>query len=100
MSKQLTDLQLLEALCREPHLSRLGQKAAEAFPKWLEDGRMLTPSMRRWLRGVAERLGLQTAPSENLFSQMSPEKQAEQRKRAEQFAPKLPWEPGYKGPRG
>lgn len=92
MSNLLTDLQLLERLCEEPYLSKLGQKAAEAFPKWLAEGRTLTPGMRRWLRGVGERMGLQVAPSENLFSQLTPEEQERQRKRAAEFAPKLPWE--------
>jgi hypothetical protein len=92
VSKQLTDVQLLERLCREPYLSKLGQKASDAFPKWLEEGRELSPKMRKWIRGTAESLGLQTAPSENLFSQLSPEEQERQRKRAAEFGPRLPWE--------
>ena len=92
MSKPLSDAKLLELLCAEPHFSKLGSKAAKAFPEWLERGRELTPPMRRWLRNTAESLNIQVAPSENLFSQLSPERQAEQRERAARFAPKLPWE--------
>jgi hypothetical protein len=92
MAKPLSDVQILEMLCAEPYLSKLGSKAAKAFPEWLERGRELTPPMRRWLRSTADVMNIQVAPSENLFSQLTPERQAEQRARAAKFAPKLPWE--------
>ena len=87
-SKQLTDRELLDLLCEEPHFSKLGKKAQKAFPEWKE--RTLTGPMRRWLRADADRLGIQVAPSENLFSNLSPERQAEQRARAAKV--RLPWE--------
>lgn len=90
--KQLTDVQLLELLCREPHLSNLGQLARDAFPKWLEEGRVLSPKMRKWIRNTAETFKIQVAPSENLFSSLPKARQEEQRARAAKYAPKLPWE--------
>lgn len=70
----------------------LTEQAQVAFEEWRRRAeRTLTEPQRKWLFGVAERLGVVTAaPSENLFSGMSPEKQAAQRKAAERI--KLPWE--------
>lgn len=88
--KTLTDVKLLELLCQEPTLSKLGEKAQEAFPEWLEQGRDLSPKMRLWIRRAAESLNVQVAPNENLFSALTPARQAEQRARAAKV--KLPWE--------
>lgn len=88
MSKLLTDDELLDKLCEEPLFSRLGSNEQKAFPAFRK--RTLTEPMRRWVRGAAERVGLQVAPSENLFSQLSPERQEEMRRAA--LRVKLPWE--------
>lgn len=67
------------------------EKTFEAFTRWLDLGRTLSDAQRKWLYGVAERLGVVgAAPSENIFSGMSPEKQARQREAAKKVV--LPWE--------
>jgi hypothetical protein len=69
----------------------LTPEARRAFRQWQDEERTsLSPKQEHWLRGVAERLGIEAAPSENLFSQLSPKRQAEQRKAAERVV--LPWE--------
>lgn len=89
-SKPLSDVRLLEILCSEEYLPQLFVRERETFPEWLEQGRELTQKMRDWLRAAAHRLGVQEAPARNLFSGLSPERQAEQRKAADRV--KLPWE--------
>lgn len=88
--KPLSDVKLLEQLCQEPHFSKLGTKAQEAFPEWLAKSRPLSQKMRLWIRRAGESLDVQVAPSENLFSALTPARQAEQRARADKI--KLPWE--------
>jgi hypothetical protein len=92
VSKPLGDGRLLEILCSDEYRGRLFVREREAFPKWLEQGRELSQKMRDWIRSAAARFGIQEEPGRNLFSGLTPERQAEQRARAERFAPKLPWE--------
>lgn len=89
-SDRLSDVRLLELLCSEQYRGRLFVREREAFPKWLEGGRELSQKMRDWIRSAAARFGIQDEPGRNLFSQLSPERQAEQRARAARV--KLPWE--------
>lgn len=72
------------------HYEHLAKSALEAFTEWEEHGRPLSDKQKKWLYGVAERLGLQVAPSENLFSSLSPKERARQREAAKKV--KLPWE--------
>ena len=52
---------------------------------------MLTEKQSKWVLGVAARIGLiGSEPGENLFSALTPERQAKQRARAAKV--KLPWE--------
>ena len=52
---------------------------------------VLTDKQSKWILGVAERIGLiDCAPAENLFSSLTPKRQAEQRAAAARV--KLPWE--------
>lgn len=88
--KPLTDEELLERLLTSEYIERLPKNAQTAFMDWEGRSRPLTEPMRKWIRGVAERLGIQTAPSENIFSAMDPEKQARQRAAALKI--RLPWE--------
>jgi hypothetical protein len=90
VAQLLTDKQLLEHLTEEPWFSRLGEKQQEIFVEWQASGKLLTDKMREWIRDAADRVGLQVAPSKNLFSAMSPEKQRAERERAKRV--KLPWE--------
>jgi hypothetical protein len=90
VAKLLTDDELLEQLLGPDYIDRLSPTAREAFTGWRDGERHLSEKMQKWLRGEAERVGLQTAPSENIFSALSPARQAEQRARAAKV--KLPWE--------
>jgi hypothetical protein len=90
MSKPLTDAELLTKLLETELAERLTDAQREAFGRMDSQGYALTVKQAQWIRGVAERLGIQTAPSENIFSAMSPEKQARQRAAASKV--KLPWE--------
>lgn len=72
------------------HEESLSGAALSAFSEWRAGDFTLSDKQRKWLYGVAERLGVATAPSENLFSQLSPARQAEQRARAAKV--RLPWE--------
>jgi hypothetical protein len=85
----MTDLELAQAIL-EQHGDRITGAATRAFRQWIERETVLTEKQQKWLYGVAERCGLIVAPAENIFSSMSPEKQAEQRARAAKV--KLPWE--------
>jgi hypothetical protein len=76
-----------ELLEREEELTT---NAREAFRSWLERGTVLSPKQREWLMSVAVRFGIVDEPAKNVFSAMPPEKQREQRARAERI--KLPWE--------
>lgn len=83
------------AICAElldKHADSISGAALAAFSEWKLADTTLSDKQRKWLYGVAERCGVATAPSENLFSSLSPERQAEQRARAERV--KLPWERG------
>jgi hypothetical protein len=81
---------------RAEQLEEHSKTAFEAFTEWREKKAAnprftLTPKQSAWLYGVAERLGaVGAAPAENIFSRLSPERQAEQRERAARV--KLPWE--------
>lgn len=91
MSRSLNAVELLDVLLTE-HRDRLTDAQLQAFEGMRAGvhGRFLTPNQSNWVFGVAERLGVQVAPSENLFSAMDPEKQARQRAAASRV--KLPWE--------
>lgn len=89
MTKTLSDHELLSILLEDEYADRLTEEQRYAFMGFYTRS-SLTEKQSAWVRGVAERLGIQTAPSENLFSKMAPEKQARQRKAAARV--KLPWE--------
>ena len=95
MSRPLTDRELLDEILQNHH-RRLGEKARVAFGEWQESGlglpgqRRLSPKQATWLRNVAESLGVQVAPSENIFSALSPARQAEMKAAAAKV--RLPWE--------
>jgi hypothetical protein len=73
---------------------RLGGKERAAFESMREQVRELSSKQVDWIRGVAERLGIQAAPARNVFSEMAPDKRAEQLRQAARV--KLPHEqPGY-----
>lgn len=81
------------AICEElldKHADSISGAALAAFSEWKLADTTLSDKQKKWLYGVAERLGIATAPSENLFSSLSPERQAEQRRAAARV--KLPWE--------
>lgn len=86
----MTDEELLAKMLDDPDLrERVGEHAATAFDSIRARG-IVSEKQRAWIRGAAERLGIATAPSENLFSKLSPERQREQRERAAKV--RLPWE--------
>lgn len=89
----MTDAELLELITSYKYSERLSEAQREAFGEMLDRGDPLSKAQRRWLYGVAERLGIQIAPAENIFSEMPPAKRAEHSALA---TTKLPWErPGY-----
>lgn len=90
MGKPLSDAELLELLTAEPYAEQQAPAQVKAFERMASQGYPLTKKQLAWVRGVAERHGLQVAPSENIFSNMDPEKQARQRAAASKV--KLPWE--------
>lgn len=90
MSNLFSDEELLDALLHDPYFDRLDAKQLKAFSGMKARGRSLSELQRHWVRGVAERFGIQVAPSENIFSAMDPEKQARQREAAKRI--RLPWE--------
>ena len=93
MSDQ-TDEELLGKLLEEPE--RLSEREVEVFTSMSEFSGALSEKQRRWIRSVADRLGIQIAPSENTFSELAPEVQREHRL---QVRTRLPWErPGYAKP--
>ena len=89
MSKPYTDAELLERLLTE-HRDKLTDNQLEAFEGMQDQGYPVTVKQAAWFRGVAERLGIQVAPSENLFSNMDPDKRARQLEAAKKV--RLPWE--------
>lgn len=95
MPKTLSDRELLDELV-DNHNKRLGERAREAFTRWQSDGlglpgqRRFSPPQLKWLRNVGETLGVQGAPSENIFSALSPERQAEMKANAAKVV--FPWE--------
>lgn len=84
VSRPITDAELLVQLTTV-HRERLTDSQREAFDGMEEQGYPLTNAQLAWIHGVAERLGVQVAPSENLFSNMDPEKQARQREAAKRI---------------
>lgn len=89
MARQLSDRELLVVILDE-HDAKLTGAALHAFTEWRDSERTLTDKQKKWLYGVADRLGVQVAPSENIFSSLPPAEQRRQRERA--AAVKLPWE--------
>lgn len=94
-AEKKTDLELLDELL-DDYEDRLTEWELEAFPPWIIDLRTkrirsLTEKQKNRLYAAGERLGLLgAAPAENLFSQMTPAKQAEERRKAAKV--RLPWE--------
>lgn len=90
--KKLLDQMLDETEWRE----KLSDAQLEAFEEIRERASrasvfVLTEKQSKWVFGVAARIGLIGAePGENLFSALTPERQAEQRARAAKI--RLPWE--------
>lgn len=86
----MKDEQVLAEVLDE-HGEKLSEETREAFEDWRSKRRFLTPKMKAWLMREAERFGVVgAAPAENVFSAMSPEKQARQREAAKRV--RLPWE--------
>ena len=92
MSRPLELQEILELLLSREYRDKLTDEQAIAFEGMLSggSGRFLTPNQTAWIRGVADRLGIQTSPSENLWSALSPEERRRQRAAAAKV--KLPWE--------
>lgn len=88
-AKAMTDAQLLAVILDE-HSEHITGAALDAFTEWHERPRTLSDKQKKWLYGVADRLGVQVAPSENIFSALPEAEQHRQRERAK--AVKLPWE--------
>jgi hypothetical protein len=92
VEKKLLDQMLDETEWRE----KLSDAQLEAFEQIRARASkasvfVLTEKQSKWVLGVSARIGLIGAePSENLFSRLTPERQAEQRARAAKV--KLPWE--------
>lgn len=92
VGKQLLDQMLDETEWRE----KLSDEQRQAFEEIRTRASKravfeLTEKQSQWVLGVAARIGLIGAePSENLFSSLTPERQAEQRARAAKI--RLPWE--------
>ncbi len=80
---------LLDELLTE-HREKLFANQLQAFEGMREQPGDISEKQAKWIFGVGERRGLVVAPSENIFSAMSPEKQAAQRAAAARV--KLPWE--------
>lgn len=90
----LTDEELLDLLLAKEE--RLSEREVEVFSSMSEFPGALSEKQRKWIRSVAERLGIQAAPVGNVFSELSPEAQDEQRAHVRT---RLPWElPGYQKP--
>jgi len=89
MARQLSDHEILDVIL-DKHAEHITSAALEAFTEWYHSARDLTDKQKKWLYGVADRLGIQVAPSENIFSSLPPAEQRRQRERA--AAVKLPWE--------
>lgn len=90
---QEKDRELLRELLAQ-HVDKLDEQTLEAFTEWQDSPeRPITRKMSEWLHSVARRLGLEVEEAKNLFSSLSPERQAEMRKKA---AGILPWERGDK----
>ncbi len=88
--KAPVDLYALLVTMLTEHQDQLSGRETYAFEDMIANRWTLTPRQTQWIHAVAERLGIETAPSANLFSQMDPEKQARQRAAAAKV--KLPWE--------
>jgi hypothetical protein len=95
MAKLFSDEELLVKLLFE-HTEALSEKECSVFKSMHAqlERRTLSNRQRYWIQYVADRLGLQTAPSRNAFSELSKAQQREHQERAANV--KLPWEqPGY-----
>lgn len=93
MASEKSELEILDELL-ENHEDKLDDESVEAFSEWrylLSTGKRksLTPKQRQWLMDRAERLEVTSPETANLFSSLSPERQAEQRAKAAKI---LPWE--------
>lgn len=91
-NRPYTDEELLSRLLDDRYADALSDKEREVFSS-MRAGSTLSAPQRNWVRSVAERLGIQVAPSRNEFSALSKEKKQEHLKRVRT---QLPWEkPGY-----
>jgi hypothetical protein len=89
----LSDYELLARILEvDDRAGRLCSRERTVFESMRAQDYPLTQPQLDWIRGVGERLGIQTAPARNSFSALTPERQAEHRKRAASV--KLPWERG------
>jgi hypothetical protein len=88
-----TDAELIETMISR-YSDILTEKQLEAFTSMRGQLTPLTERQSHWVRGVAERLGIEIAPAENIFSTMDESEQREHLTRAAKVV--LPWEqPGY-----
>lgn len=83
----MNDEQLLEHMLRN-YRDDLTPDQRRAFSS-MAGLAALSDKQRKWIQGVAERLGIQVAPCANAFSSLSEKKQQEHR---EKVSTKLPWE--------
>lgn len=91
-NRPYTDEELLQRMLDDKYVDLLSDKEREVFAS-MRAGAMLSPKQRNWVRSVAERLGIQVAPSRNEFSAMPEAKKKENLKHVRTL---LPWErPGY-----
>jgi hypothetical protein len=92
----MTVQQLLAVMLSQQWVDILTDQQREAF-EGMRGRTQLSPRQEKWVRGVADRLGIEVAPSENVFSEMAPEQQREHKRRAEKIV--FPWqEEGYVKP--
>lgn len=91
-NRPYTDEELLVSMLDDKHADALSDKERGVFAS-MRAGATLSAKQRNWVRSVAERLGIQVAPSRNEFSALPKEKKQEHLKRVRT---QLPWEkPGY-----
>ncbi len=91
-NRPYTDEELLARMLDDKYADALSDKERAVFAS-MRAGAQLWPKQRNWVRSVAERLGIQVAPSRNEFSALPAAKKKENLKRVRT---QLPWErPGY-----
>ena len=92
MNRPYTDEELLSRMLDEKYADALSDREREVFAS-MRAGSTLSAPQRNWVRSVAERLGIQVAPSRNVFSAMP---EAKKKENLKHVRTQLPWErPGY-----